>query len=103
MRGSGWMSGFSGGTSGGKDLAGSNDGIEVCPLQHKPPSREVWLVTRRQDRKTLSISTVADYLTRLFADEQPGLFALLPQVVDAVRVPVIAAGGVAETTRGTRP
>jgi hypothetical protein len=46
------------------------DGIEMCPLQHKPPSREVWLVTRRQDRKTLSISTVADYLTQLFADER---------------------------------
>ncbi len=27
---------------------------------------------------------------------QPGLFALLPQVVDAVRVPVIAAGGIAD-------
>ncbi|WP_454619467.1 NAD(P)H-dependent flavin oxidoreductase [Bradyrhizobium cenepequi] len=28
--------------------------------------------------------------------EQPGLFALVPQVVDAVKVPVIAAGGIAD-------
>jgi nitronate monooxygenase len=28
--------------------------------------------------------------------QQPGLFALLPQIVDAVRVPVIAAGGIAD-------
>jgi len=28
--------------------------------------------------------------------EQPGLFALLPQVADAVRVPVVAAGGIAD-------
>jgi nitronate monooxygenase len=27
---------------------------------------------------------------------QPGLFSLLPQVVDAVRVPVVAAGGIAD-------
>ena len=27
---------------------------------------------------------------------QPGLYALLPQVVDAVRVPVIAAGAIAD-------
>ena len=27
---------------------------------------------------------------------QPGLFSLLPQIVDAVRVPVVAAGGVAD-------
>jgi nitronate monooxygenase len=27
---------------------------------------------------------------------QPGLFALLPQIVDAVKVPVIAAGGIAD-------
>ena len=29
-------------------------------------------------------------------DAQPGLFALLPQVVDAVGAPVIAAGGIAD-------
>jgi nitronate monooxygenase len=28
--------------------------------------------------------------------EQPGTFALVPQVVDAVKVPVIAAGGIAD-------
>jgi nitronate monooxygenase len=30
-------------------------------------------------------------------EAQPGLFALLPQVVDAVHVPVIAAGGIADS------
>lgn len=39
---------------------------------------------------------LSDELTR-----QPGLFALLPQVVDAVRLPVIAAGGIADA-RGVR-
>jgi nitronate monooxygenase len=29
-------------------------------------------------------------------DSQPGTFALVPQVVDAVRIPVIAAGGIAD-------
>jgi len=35
------------------------------------------------------------FLTEDIAN-QPGLFALLPQVVDAVRVPVVAAGGIAD-------
>src|SRR5439155_75939 len=35
------------------------------------------------------------FLTENFA-EQPGTFALVPQVVDAVKVPVIAAGGIAD-------
>jgi nitronate monooxygenase len=35
------------------------------------------------------------FLTENF-HEQPGTFALVPQVVDAVRVPVIAAGGIAD-------
>ncbi|MCP9630711.1 nitronate monooxygenase family protein [Rhodopseudomonas palustris] len=35
------------------------------------------------------------FLTNSIA-QQPGLFALLPQVVDAVHVPVIAAGGIAD-------
>src|SRR3954447_19509747 len=34
--------------------------------------------------------------TGIDISQQAGLFALLPQVVDAVRVPVIAAGGVAD-------
>ena len=29
--------------------------------------------------------------------EQPGTFALLPQIVAAVRLPVIAAGGIADS------
>lgn len=35
------------------------------------------------------------------SDGQPGLFALLPQIVDAVAVPVIAAGAIADA-RGVR-
>jgi nitronate monooxygenase len=35
------------------------------------------------------------FLTQNIA-EQPGTFALVPQVVDAVKVPVIAAGGIAD-------
>ena len=41
-------------------------------------------------------ATAAWFLTEQKVDQQPGTFALVPQVVDAVRVPVIAAGGISD-------
>ncbi|MET1026718.1 MAG: LysR substrate-binding domain-containing protein, partial [Dongiaceae bacterium] len=49
------------------------DGLASCSLDPAPPSRELWLVTRRQDGKDLSIRTVVDFLTQLF-DEERALF-----------------------------
>jgi DNA-binding transcriptional LysR family regulator len=46
------------------------DGLEPCFLDRAPPSRELWLVTRRQDRKDLSIRTVADFLVSIFLEER---------------------------------
>jgi hypothetical protein len=53
------------------------DGIELCPLQHAPPSREVWLITRRHDRKDLPIRTVVDCLAQVF-DRERELFEAPP-------------------------
>jgi DNA-binding transcriptional LysR family regulator len=44
--------------------------LRLCPHLPVLPAREIWLLTRRQDRKNLAIRTVADYLTQLFADER---------------------------------
>jgi DNA-binding transcriptional LysR family regulator len=54
-------------------LGRRSPGLRLCPLVPAPPAREIWLLSRRQDRKDLAIGTVVEYLTRLFADEQ-GLF-----------------------------
>jgi len=35
-----------------------------------PSPRELWLVTRRQDSKDLSIRTVADFMMDVFRDER---------------------------------
>jgi molybdate transport repressor ModE-like protein len=35
-----------------------------------PPDREVWLITRRHDRKDLPIRTAVDFLTEVFATER---------------------------------
>jgi molybdate transport repressor ModE-like protein len=47
-----------------------DDCLGPCSLDHTPPSRELWLVTRRQDRKDPSIRTVIDFLTQVFCEER---------------------------------
>jgi DNA-binding transcriptional LysR family regulator len=48
----------------------ANDALKPCLADHAPPSRELWLVTRRQDSKELSIRTVVEFLMRIFEDER---------------------------------
>jgi DNA-binding transcriptional LysR family regulator len=50
---------------------GSSDSrLQLCPLEVEPPSREVWMVMRRQDRKDIAIRRVADYLEQLFFQDR---------------------------------
>jgi molybdate transport repressor ModE-like protein len=50
---------------------GQNEaGLLPCRLEHSPPSREIWLITRRQDRKDLPIRTVAEFLFQIFDEER---------------------------------
>jgi molybdate transport repressor ModE-like protein len=44
--------------------------LTPCALEHVPPSRELWLLTRREGRKDLPTRTVADFLVQLFSDER---------------------------------
>jgi molybdate transport repressor ModE-like protein len=44
--------------------------LQPCPLDPSPPSRELWLVTRRQDRQDLAVRTVVDRLVLLFSESR---------------------------------
>jgi DNA-binding transcriptional LysR family regulator len=44
--------------------------LQHCKLRPVPPSREAWLLTRRQDRKDLAIRTVAEHLMQIFTAER---------------------------------
>jgi molybdate transport repressor ModE-like protein len=44
--------------------------LRPCRLEHATPSRRLWLITRRLDRKDLSIRTVVDHLFAIFAAER---------------------------------
>jgi molybdate transport repressor ModE-like protein len=58
------------------------DQLIPCQLGVVPPTRDIWLVTRRQDRKDLPIRLVSDFLSEIFEQEaslfegpsQPGAF-----------------------------
>ncbi|WMJ69259.1 LysR family transcriptional regulator [Stenotrophomonas sp. 24(2023)] len=49
-------------------LGRSTPGLHPCTLPVAPPSRGIFLLTRRQDRRDLPIRTVADHLLQVFAD-----------------------------------
>jgi len=46
------------------------EGLRLCRLEPAPPSRDLWLVIRSQDRKDVAIRTVTEHLTRAFAAER---------------------------------
>jgi len=51
-------------------VGSSDPRLQLCPLEVEPPSREVWMVMRRQDRKDIAIRRVADYIEQLFFQER---------------------------------
>ncbi len=44
--------------------------LRLCRLDPVMPPREIWILTRRQDRKNLAIGAVVEHLMRRFADER---------------------------------
>jgi nitronate monooxygenase len=59
----------------------------------------VWLEQKGVDAIVTQGAEAGGHRSMFLTDsvaEQPGTFALVPQVVDAVKVPVIAAGGIAD-------
>lgn len=48
--------------------------LRLCRLEPVMPAREIWILTRRQDRQNPTIRTVVDHLLQVFADER-ALFA----------------------------
>jgi len=44
--------------------------LELCVLQPEPPSRELWMLTRRSDQKNPAIHLITDYLRKVFEAEK---------------------------------
>ncbi len=41
-----------------------------CALSKTPPSRELWLITRRQDARVPAIRSITDFLTQVFDNDR---------------------------------
>jgi molybdate transport repressor ModE-like protein len=48
----------------------ADDSLVSCSFKRVPPTRELWLVTRRLDRKNPSIGAAVDFLTEVFVEER---------------------------------
>ncbi|WP_213989956.1 hypothetical protein [Sodalis sp. dw_96] len=44
--------------------------LNHCSLDHVPPPRELWLITRRKVRQDPPTKTAVDFLIQLFAGER---------------------------------
>jgi NAD(P)H-dependent flavin oxidoreductase YrpB (nitropropane dioxygenase family) len=93
--------GFGGGAGFGAGFASSfSDIFEDEVIASATIVREaIWLEEHGVDAVIVQGAEAGGHRGMFMTDDiaqQPGLFALLPQVVDAVRVPVIAAGGIAD-------
>lgn len=51
-------------------LGRSERGLQLCKVGKLPPARDIWLVTRRQERGDLAVRTVKDFLVSLFEAER---------------------------------
>lgn len=43
--------------------------LRRCMLEPVPPPREIWMLTRRQDRKNIQMRVVTDHIIRVFSEE----------------------------------
>jgi DNA-binding transcriptional LysR family regulator len=60
----------------------SEPDLVICRLAHVPPPKEVWLITRRHDRKDLAIRSVADFIVQCFEEERSRLEGLADEVAE---------------------
>jgi molybdate transport repressor ModE-like protein len=51
-------------------VGNADPALALCTLEHNPPSRGIWMVTRRQDRKDLPIRVVTEHLQKVFERER---------------------------------